>query len=159
MKHCVIQIVSHNILHFLNVATVDLSLVANIRMSPHIDCPGDTFSYVCSINSNTEMLHLTWTVTYPGVKPVNVTYDVNSPINEQGSLTADVTTSLQEIRQGDIQSSLVVTVHNASMNQTLIECSIAPNLDSRIETLVVNTSGMCVYEFVSSANWLSERSE
>ena len=88
------------------------------------------------------MLRLTWTVTYPGVKPVNVTYDVNSPTNVQGSLTADVTTSLQEIREGYIQSSLVVTVHNASMNQTVIECSIAPRLDSRIETLAVNTSGM-----------------
>ena len=71
-----------------------------------------------------------------------MTYDVNSPSNVQGYLTEDVTTSLQEIRDEYVQSNLILTVRNASLNQTLIQCSIAPDLDSNKETLVVNTSGM-----------------
>ena len=114
-------------------------------MSTVIDCPGDTIIYNCSILSNSEMVHLTWHVTFPGLIPINITYDSTSSINVIDIL--DMNTSVVLLRyEADQYIESVITfrlLKNISMNGTiLLECSIAPHLDHNTAAIIVNTSGM-----------------
>ena len=115
-----------------------------------IYCPGDTISYNCSITSNSEMPHLTWKVTFPGLEPINFTYNRSSSIlwidhldmNISITLLNFTTTSLTEyVNEEFIESMLIFTVlENVTMNGTIVECGIA-NLHNDTATLFANTSG------------------
>ena len=125
-------------------ANVDLEFLENEMTLEAIDCPGDTVSYNCSIESNTEDLHLLWTIEFPDTfgNTIEVIYSDDSLLNlgRVDSLDMNVSTTLVEIREGFIQSFITLTVLNASMNGTIVKCSIA-DLDSDAVTIIVNTSG------------------
>ena len=122
-------------------------------MSRHdIHCPGDTISYNCSITSNTDTPHLTWTVTFPGLQPINFTYNSTSPIYEIDYLDMNISVTLTEfvttatvlefVNEAYIESILTFTVlRNVNMNETKLECSIA-DLHNDTALLFVNSSGM-----------------
>ena len=96
--------------------------------------------------SNSENLHLTWTVTYPDSDPIDITYGEDSLFSLQRTdyLATEIISSLEEYRNEYIESFLTLAVVNASMNQTMIECSIA-DLDFERERVFVNTSGTQLY--------------
>ena len=88
-----------------------------------INCPGDTFIFSCGIQSNSEMIHLTWHITFPGHVPINHTF--------------------YEYEEDEyIESEMILTVlKNVTLNGTVLECSIAPNLDRDTIIVLINTSG------------------
>ena len=121
---------------------MNLGLSEINEASTLIDCPGDTFIYSCSIQSNSEMIHLTWHITFPGHMPINYTfYDDMSPTNYNLDMNTSVNLTQYEDDQY-IESEITLTVlKNVTLNGTVLECSIAPNLDRDTITVLVNTSG------------------
>ena len=120
---------------------MDLEFLENEMILEAIDCPGDTISYNCSIKSNTEDLHLLWTVEFPDTvwSTIEMIYDSLMNLGDVNLLDMDVSTTLLEIKEGFIQSSITLTVLNDSMNGTTVKCSIA-DLDSVVVTILINTS-------------------
>ena len=123
-------------------------------MSRHgIHCPGDSISYNCSITSNTENLHLTWTVTFPGLQPIYFTYNSTSPTYETDYLNMNISVTLRGyhatatsefVNEAYIESVLTFTVlKNVTMNETKLECSIA-DLHNDTALLFINSSGKCL---------------
>ena len=124
----------------LRIATVVLDSLASTKELEEIDCPGDTLSYNCSIQSNTETLHLTWTVEIPDLPPIGITYDNTTSVGSESLLDMNITTSLVALREGYIQSDITLVILDAYMNGTVLRCSIA-DLNSDMEKISVNTSG------------------
>ena len=130
------------------LASASLKLVERNESVDNIDCPGDTIAYHCSITSNSETIHLTWTVNFPGLIPINITYDESSVLHE--AVDHDdmgIKTVLTNYTyQGTIASDIVFKlIKNASMNGTKVTCSISPNLASSTLSFDVNTSGTYMY--------------
>ena len=117
-----------------------MPLEAN-KSSTLIDCPGDTIIYTCGIVSNSEMVHLTWHITFPGHMPINITYDNSSTMD---NLDMNISVNLTRYEADRyIESEIILTIlKNITMNGTVLECSIAPSLDSDVAIILVNTSGM-----------------
>lgn len=137
--------------YFFFLAFIRLEFLESDNMSLDIDCPGDTITYNCSIESNTEMLHLTWSVNFPEVLPFEITYDTTLFLDfgEIDYLDMNVTASLIDFRNGYIESIITLTVLNAAMNGTIVECSIT-DLDNDIVTVLINTSGiLCLINLIS----------
>lgn len=115
-------------------------------MSTEIDCPDDTMTYTCGIKSNTEDLHLLWSIAFPDVHTFEMIYDENSPYGSEDILEMNTTTNLVQYdsMDGYIESTLTITVLNVnvSMNGTTVDCSIA-DLGKESVTITINTSGMC----------------
>ena len=107
-----------------------------------IECPGDTISYRCSVQSNSETVQLSWMVTFPGQEAITMSYIDNSYLNSVVLLDVNVSTTLtQYIMDEFIESEIVLTVlQNISMNGTLLECR-SEDLASKNLTVFVNTSG------------------
>ncbi len=99
-----------------------MSVSLELIDEPGIDCPGDIISYVCSVMSNSENLYLTWHVTFPGLRTINVTFDnytdpndVNLPLNTSISL---MNYTLDEY----VKSTIFFLVDDISVNGTEVEC-------------------------------------
>ncbi len=123
-------------------ATVSLNLLEKNTIRSDIDCPGDTLSYNCSVQSNSENVHLTWTITIPNNMPIDITYDSTSMLNESEYFDESITSILTDIRSDEyIESVLTVTLlSNVSLNKSRIECNIADLGNNSILVLVI-TSG------------------
>ncbi len=126
----------------MSQANVSLNLLEKNTVRSDIDCPGDTLSYNCSVQSNSENVHLTWTITLPNKMTMVITYDSTSRLNESNYLDESISTILTDIRSDEyIESVLTVTLlSNVSLNGSRIECNIA-NLSSDSILLRVVTSG------------------
>ena len=88
----------------------------------NIECPGDIILYNCSIQSNSEAVHLTWRVTLPGEIPISITYP-NPSISFNSTY---ITTSLTGFRSDEfIHSTLEVSLQpDILTEEIMIECSI-----------------------------------
>ena len=117
---------------------------------PDIDCPGDIISYNCTVESNTEALHLTWTVTFLDFTTISITYNSTSELNQINNLDMNITSTLISVTDEHLESLLMLTlVKDVDMDGILVECSIRDifldtNLDNNSVFVEVNTSGMCV---------------
>ena len=107
-------------------------------MLEEIDCPGDTIAYNCSIESNTEDLHLTWSVVFPEGLPIEKTYHALSRDYEE-FLDMEVSAMLVDFKEGYIQSSIRLVVTDSSMNGTIVTCGI-DDLDVESVVITLNTS-------------------
>ena len=122
--------------------------VANVKINPlqrktEIECPGDTISYNCSIQSNSEALHLTWQVVLPEQSSINIThYENTSIIRDLNNLSSFINTTLTEFNSDQyIESILVLTVvANVPINQTQLNC-IIDNIGNDTVQVFVNKSG------------------
>ena len=112
------------------------------EISPDIDCSGDTIIYNCSILSNSESLHLTWSINLPGLEPFNITYTATSTLRHMGKLDFNISSILTEFRLDEyIESQITLTLlKNVTMNGTELTCSTGPDYVSMMH-LLVNTSG------------------
>ncbi len=108
-----------------------------------IECPGDIIPYVCSVQSNSENIMLTWLITFPGRDLIRKLYTNFSDAERLHVLDMNVTTVVTNNEKGDfIESVVKITVlPNVSMNGTLVECR-SEDLDSEIATVYVNTTGI-----------------
>ena len=105
-----------------------------------IDCPGDTLSYNCSIQSNSEMLNLTWKVITPGQRSVNITYDASSELGQVTTLNDFTVTSLTEYTVDESISSILEITVDLSAKTITLQC-FTPLLQSTL-ALAINSSGM-----------------
>lgn len=110
-----------------------------------IDCPGDFISYNCSIQSNSEYLHLTWRVTVPGFVPINITYDEFSDVYEEENLNGFISTTLLEYMSDEyVESSLLLSIDDNfttdAINFITVECFIE-DLGSDADIVTFNISG------------------
>ena len=109
-------------------------LLASVNLIPlprnvsreDIECPGDIIPYNCSIQSNSETIHLTWSITIPEQMPINITYESASDTEGQTNMLNDfITTVLSNTDNGYIESTLAFRVQvSTSFNQALLECFI-----------------------------------
>ena len=106
------------------------------------ECPGDTISYNCSVQSNSENLQLTWRVTLPGMMPVNRTYDGTSSRNTADNLGVNIITTLITYYSEEyIESTITLTLlMDFVTNGTILEC-ISEDLDSDSVSVDVMQSG------------------
>ncbi len=128
----------------MSQATVSLNFLEKNVVRPEIDCPGDALSYNCSIKSNSENVHLTWTITLPDNMPLVITYDSTSILNESNYFDESVTTILTDFRSDEyIESVMTVTLlRNVSVNDSRIECNIADLSSDSILVLVVASGNL-----------------
>ena len=128
------------------LALVTLKLVDSVMISSDIDCPGDTLTYNCSIESNSETLHLTWNITFPEEMPIYFTFNSTSILfTWHGWNNIGVSAILTGyIDQEYVNSTIIFTImNNVTLDGTELECSIT-DLGNEITILYINTSGMCV---------------
>ncbi len=126
-------------------ASVSLQLFERSTFRSDIDCPGDTISYNCSIQTISEALHLVWSVTLPGSTTLSIMYDNTSILNNLDNLAMGVSTMLTQYRRDEYIESIIVfsVLMGITLNQSDIRCSIA-NLDSVSTKVFVNTSGIII---------------
>lgn len=106
-----------------------------------IDCPGEPIVYNCSIQSNTEDLHLTWHITIPGMILIDITYDNTSNLDRINSHELNISSTLTRYGGEFIESIIILTVlNNLNSYQVELNCSIA-DLDNATEVLYVDYSG------------------
>ena len=113
----------------------------------NIECPGDMISHVCSVMSNSEEVQLTWTVTFPGESPIEISYNGSSIVNETHFLDKNVTAILSKYTTNEfVESVILLTVlSGVYINGTTIECS-SEDLDSKAVDVLVNASGnYCIH--------------
>ena len=115
-----------------------------------IECPGDIVPYNCFIVSNSETVHLTWTITIPEQEPLNITYsNATSNTGSIDHLGDYVTTSLLRYTSDEyIESSLMLFVPGNVflLNSTKVECTIS-NLDDDSSYVFINSAGMSIKLF------------
>ncbi len=132
-------------IYYLCIASVSIFPLQRVTSRNDIECPGDIISYNCSIQSNSETVHLIWRVTLPGRIPINITYDSTSTLNDVDNLKSFISTSLDSLISDEyIESTLWVIVQvDIPANQTELEC-ITGDLGIDSVSIFVNASGMCI---------------
>lgn len=113
-----------------------------------IECPGDTILYSCSIQSNSETVHLIWRVTIPEQEPVNVTYNSISNPQSFNFLRDFITAYPNNISMMYIESTLELMIQTeVALNQTIVEC-IIEDINFEFVVVFVNNAGkrlLCSY--------------
>lgn len=127
------------------VAIILLTTLACSFSRTDIDCPGDSITYRCSIQSNSEMVQLMWLVTLPGQETITMLFVDGSYINITSYIGMNITTILTQYTMDEsIESEITLTLlRNVSMNGTLVECK-SEDLGREAETLYVNSSGIAI---------------
>lgn len=102
-------------------------------------CPLDIISFNCSIQSNSEAIHLMWRVFIPGEFQINITY--SNVTDESTNLSSYITTALSDFRNDEyINSTLEITVFSGiPIDKIMLECSIG-DLANDTVTALINTS-------------------
>lgn len=128
------------LIKFLFQALVSLTPLPRNTSREDIECPGVTIPFNCSVQSNTETIHLIWRVTIPGQLPLNITYDGSSAVNMDTELHDFIVSSLDTVRVDYIEAFLEFTVNtNIDFNSTTLECLIQ-GLGNESATLYINAS-------------------
>lgn len=111
---------------YIYIAFATITPLERIVSRSDIECPGDRIPYNCSILSNSETIHLTWLVKFPGQPPMNITYDISSSLRNIDILNSAISTSLERFESDKyIESTLEVMLRaNLPTNQTKIDCTI-----------------------------------
>lgn len=120
-------------------ALVEILPLERLVSRDDIECPGDIIPYNCSIQSNMEMVHLTWHVTIPEEMTINITYF--SDTTNRTQLNSYITTAVTAFRSDEfIHSTLEIrVVPDIPTDQIILECSI-DNLGNDTYTVLINTS-------------------
>ena len=123
----------------MNAAFVEIIPLDRIVSRNDIECPGDTIPYNCSIQSNSEAVHLTWHLTLPGDTSISFTYP-NGSVNGT-NLNSYITTFLTGFESDEfIHSTFELVVQpGIPTDQIMVECSIGDLGNSII--IHINTSG------------------
>ena len=127
----------------VNNLIFSLANVSVISLTPRSDmeCPGDTITYRCSIQSNSEELHLIWRVSTSGQMPNDIIYNDTTNFTNMSRLNGYITTSLTRfIGDEYIESTLTITVQpNAEIRRFMLQCFIE-RLGIDFSDIVINSS-------------------
>ena len=125
-----------------STGSVTISIHEQNISRPDINCPGDTFSYNCTITSNSETIHhLTWRVTYPGHKSINITYNGSSSLNSVDLFDMQIRAVMTAYRAYEyIESIITVKVLGNITDEVKLECIIEGLANDSVT--FVNSSGM-----------------
>ena len=121
-----------------------LNIHERTTLRPDIDCPGDTISFNCSIESNSESVELTWEITSPDeLVPMSIIYNDTSLLNNRDQLDIYIDATLTKyMRHQSIESLITFTIlKNISINGTELQCS-SSDLESAAVKVLVNISGI-----------------
>ena len=131
------------VLFYLYFCSASVTLDRTTPEPGNFDCPGDIISYSCSILSNSENLHLTWSVTIPGSMPINVSYDVSSDLYSVEYLPFNISSALIKYQMDAYIKSTIhfEVLNNVSLNGTLLECGISDLSSASVRLLVNNLLG------------------
>ena len=123
------------------VASVSLTPLQHVESREDISCPGDSMSFNCSIESNSENIVLEWHVNIHGQIPINITYNRNSSANSVSMLNRYINSSLgQYVEDQYIDSTLGISVLPFESPVMLtIQCSI-DQLDNDTKDVLINSS-------------------
>ena len=131
----------HYYSYFFISGLVSLNLLERNTVRSDIDCPEDTISYICSIQSNSETVNLVWNIYLPDSVPLTITYDNTSLLNNIDSSDIRFRTVLTTYNNSEyIESTILFNIiRNISTNGTILECSIS-DLDTKTLTVFANIS-------------------
>lgn len=118
-----------------------LRSIATVTLVPSIvsetNCPGETISYNCSIISNFEDLHLTWTISMSELMSQSFTYDINSTLDTINNHFMGTSSVLTRYDGEYIESQLMILLQRHTLVE--VNCSIA-DINSSTTTLVINAT-------------------
>ena len=118
-----------------------MELSSEMKQFSLFHCPNDTIQYDCLIHSNTEDLHLTWTIYMPDKRILTHTFTTSSFIMNMHYLDSNINTSLTSYGTDSIGSELQITLQkNVVLSGTIVECRI-DDIDVDSVEIFVNTSG------------------
>ncbi len=138
--------------------SVNLQLLESNMSRSDIDCPGDTISYICTVQSGSPSIQLEWIISFFERKTRGVLYNNRSILQDQTVLDFNTRTSLVSSERGYLESVLIFTLATGvTLNGTELECGI-DNIDSETDTVSVNKSGMCVHYQRNNNNDNNKRS-
>ena len=122
-------------------------------MRDDIECPGDIVPYNCSIESNSENIHLTWHVSIPGQMPINITYS-SANHGHVTRLNNYITTYVTGLRRDQfIHSTLELTVEpEIPADQIMLECSIS-DIGNDSADVFINISSKLSYITKNNSSW------
>ena len=108
----------------------------------NIFCPGDIIIYNCSIQSNSEDLHLTWRVTLSnGVEVYNTTHYPNTTDTARSDMSSQITSLLTDDGPGSIESIITLILPSPlQAGEVNVQCSIG-DLENSSITISIETSG------------------
>ncbi len=117
-----------------------------------IECEEDVISFNCSIVSNSETLHLTWHITFPGLMPLSFTYNSSSTLHSYYYLPFNTTIILSQYLEDEYIESILYfeVMRNVTITGTTVECEIE-DLGYISEILIVDTSSKCKTETETEA--------
>ena len=134
------------------IATYFLFVVASVNLQ--INCARDMVMLLCFVRSNSENPYLEWEVTLPGAnESIRVSYrsivlsDINvvRNLDKAGFITLTNYIPPQKVNSqvlnGYIESAITLTT---LMDRSGVVVKCATDLNQEM-TLVLNTSGMCMY--------------
>ena len=141
---------------------MDLTLHERITQRSDIDCPGDTISYNCSVESNSETVELTWIITLPNeFAPINITYNSTSLLNQRDQLDIYVNSTLTEYTHDQYIETLITFTlfEDVDINGTELQCR-SSDLDSVIVEVFANITGNFFFKlaFKYFSNYLNSAS-
>ena len=122
------------------IATVSIIPLEPITSREDIHCPGDIIPFNCSILSNSETIHLTWSFAIPGMVPIaDITY--SNITSGSDLLTSYISTSVTGFQSDQyIHSTLEFTVQfGIPILQINLMCAIT-SLGFNTTVVLVNSS-------------------
>ncbi len=131
---------------YFPLVSVSLNQLERNRSRPDIDCPGDTISYNCSIQSNSENVHLEWSISpvFPG--DFFIMHDNTSMLYKRDNISMGFTSLLTQYRSDEyIESIIIFTVLTnvtLNFNLTALLCATENFLTFRVSRVIFNTSGI-----------------
>jgi hypothetical protein len=126
-----------------------------VQRRPFIDCPGDTIIYNCSIESNSENVHLRWKITFLGESPVEIMFDSSSTENMVVNDSQISAILIRYTSEKYIESAIFFT---PEMRSVIINCG--SDVSSVEESVLYNTSGIHIiysaYSLISKITMMSK---
>ena len=127
------------------LAIIILNFLPPVVSRQDIHCPGDQILYMCTVFSNSEMLELSWTVTFPEEEAFIIQlYTNDTETRSEDMLEMNVTARLLNYTFSDIGivvSSIELTLlQDVLVDGIVLECS-SEDLASQNVTVFFNTSG------------------
>ena len=116
-----------------------LLCVAHLKASDDLTtgdhCYGDTLTYNCSSTVPNIFVNLIWTISYPGLNPVTITYGSNSPLNIREKSMMGISSILTRYTRNLYMESLVMltVLRNISMNEIQVSCAVSNILPANLD--------------------------
>lgn len=135
---------------FLSIFLASVVITSENSIDSGIDCLGDSISFNCSVQTNSEQPELIWTVSLPQLETrLTIRYDHESVINNRDNLGLNITALLTQFRNESVLNHRTIhlastitlkMLEDISVNGTSLEC-YTEELDNDAATVLIDYSG------------------